>query len=253
MRRHHLVLLLTAATTVLLLVNPTVSSPSSDNSLSNCNRTFSCGPLVNVSYPFTGGDRPAHCGLPEFRLSCVGDSPELTANSLTYRVLALEQARRSLTLSRTDLYNNTCLQQYANATLNSTIFAFARDNEDLTLTYGCSTLMTLKPANLFNCEINGTETDNYYLIGAVPTDPILNVSKCNVTVTVPIRQSAVSMLTADRSKLREALMEGFDVNYTIPYEDQCLICGGIGGECGFDSDLGRPICIVAIIFVPHPP
>ncbi|XP_030527300.1 LEAF RUST 10 DISEASE-RESISTANCE LOCUS RECEPTOR-LIKE PROTEIN KINASE-like 1.4 isoform X2 [Rhodamnia argentea] len=244
MRRHLLLLLLTAAaTTLLLLFHPTASSPSSDYSFSNCNRTFSCGPLVNVSYPFTGGDRPAHCGLPEFRLSCVGGSPELTANSLTYRVLALDQARRSLTLSRTDLYNNTCLQQYANATLNSTIFAFASDDQVLNLFYGCSTLMTLKPGNLFNCEINGNQTDNYYLIGAVPTDPILNVSKCNVGVTVPILQSAVNMLTADRSKLREALMEGFEVNYTNPYEDQCLICGGTGEKCGFDSDLGRPICI----------
>ncbi|KAI6691506.1 hypothetical protein NL676_028334 [Syzygium grande] len=51
------------------------------------------------------------------------------------------------------------------------------------------------------------------------------------------------MLTANRSKLREALMEGFEVNYTNPYEDECARCGGIGGECGFDSDLGKPICI----------
>ncbi|KAF8026834.1 hypothetical protein BT93_F3349 [Corymbia citriodora subsp. variegata] len=228
----------------LLLLHPAASSsPSPDKSLSNCSRTFSCGPLVNVSYPFTGGDRPAHCGPPQFHLGCVGGSPELVAGSLTYRVLALDQTRRSLTLSRTDLYNNTCLQQYVNTTLDSTIFTFASDDENLTFFYECSTLMTIEPENLFNCEISGTVTSNYYLIGAVPTDPILNVSKCNVSVTVPILQSAVSMLTANRSKLGEALMEGFEVNYTNPYEDQCVACGGIGGQCGFDSDLGKPICI----------
>ncbi|KAK2631242.1 hypothetical protein EUGRSUZ_L03193 [Eucalyptus grandis] len=202
-----------------------------------------CGPLVNVSYPFTGGDRPARCGPPEFRLGCVAGFPELTAGLLTYRVLALDQARRSMNLSRTDLYNNTCLQQYANTTLNSTIFTLASDDQGLTLFYECSTLMTLKPENLFDCEINGTVTSNYYLIGAVPTDPILNVSKCHVSVTVPILQSAVIMLTANRSRLGEALMEGFEVNYTNPYEDQCGKCSGIGGECGFDSDQGKPICI----------
>ncbi|KAK3425979.1 hypothetical protein EUGRSUZ_F02517 [Eucalyptus grandis] len=200
-------------------------------------------PLVNVSYPFTGGDRPAHCGPPEFRLGCVADSPQLTAGSLTYRVLALDQVRRSLTLSRTDLYNNTCLQQYDNTTLNSTIFTLASDNEDLTLFYECSTLMTVKPENLFTCEVSGTATNNYYLIGAVPVDPILSVSKCNVSVTVPILQSAVIMLTANRSRLGDALMEGFEVNYTNPYEDQCGKCVGIGGECGFDSDHGKPVCI----------
>ncbi|KAF7847637.1 hypothetical protein BT93_L2767 [Corymbia citriodora subsp. variegata] len=249
-----------------LLLLPTALSLSAGNSLSNCNRAFSCGLIVNVSNPLTGGDRPAQCGPPEFRLSCVGDSPKLTIDSLTYRVQALDETSRSLNLVRTDLdNNNTCLQQYANTTLNSTIFTVASDNEDLTLFYECSNSTTIKAQNLFSCEINGTETDNhyllgavptdpilnisgtvtsnYYLIGAVPTDPILNVSKCNVSVTVPILQSAGSMLTANRSKLREVLMEGFEVNYTNPYEDQCVACGGIGGECGFDSDVGKPFCI----------
>ncbi|KAF8026863.1 hypothetical protein BT93_F3375 [Corymbia citriodora subsp. variegata] len=236
-----LLLLLTAATAVLLLL--TASSQSAGNSLSNCGRAFSCGSFANVSYPFTGGNRPAHCGPPQFRLGCVGGSPELAVGSLTYRVLALDQTRRSLTLSRTDLYNNTCLQQYANSTLDSTIFTFAGDDEDLTLFYECSTLMTVEPENLFDCLINGTVTSNYYLIGAVPTDPILNMSKCNVSVTVPILQSAVSILTANRSMLGDALKDGFEVNYTNPYEDQCVACGGLGGECGFDSDMGKPICI----------
>ncbi|KAK3444862.1 hypothetical protein EUGRSUZ_A00693 [Eucalyptus grandis] len=200
MRRLLLLPLAATAATLLLFCPAAASSPPTDKSLFNCTGVFSCGPLVNVSYPFTGGDRPAHCGPPEFRLSCIDGSPELTADFLTYRVLALDQAGQSLTLSRTDLYNNTCLQ-------------------------------------------HGTVTSNYYLIGAVATDPILNVSKCNVSVTVPILQSAVIMLTANRSALREALMEGFAVNYSNPYEDQCVMCGGIGGECGFDSDQGKPICI----------
>ncbi|KAI6691511.1 hypothetical protein NL676_028339 [Syzygium grande] len=209
-------------------------------------------PLANVSYPFTGGDRPDHCGPPEFRLGCVGGSPELAAGSLTYRVLALDQTRRTLTLSRTDLYNNTCLQQYANTTLNSTVFPFASDDEDLTLFYGCSTMMTVKPQNLFSCEINGTETDNYYLLGAVPTDPILNVSKCNVSVTVRIVQSAVNMLAANRSVLREALMEGFEVNYTNPYEDECVPVVGLVGSVGLTLIWGSPFVFVMTELVPHP-
>ncbi|KAL3735611.1 hypothetical protein ACJRO7_024695 [Eucalyptus globulus] len=88
-------LLITAATALLLLLllplPPTASSFSAGNSLSNCNRTFSCSPLVNVSYLFTGGDCPAHCGPPEFHLSCIGDYPELTAGSLTYHVQALNE------------------------------------------------------------------------------------------------------------------------------------------------------------------
>ncbi|KAF8026864.1 hypothetical protein BT93_F3376 [Corymbia citriodora subsp. variegata] len=238
----HLLFLLMVATALLLLFLPTALSLLAVNSLSNCNRTFSCGSFANVSYPFTGGDRPTHCGPPQFRLSCVGDSPELTVGSLTYRVRALDQTRRSLVLSRTDLYNNTCLQQYANATLNSTIFTLASNGEDLTLLYDCS-WVTFSFNNLFSCEINGNLTYNYYFIGAVPTDPILNVSQCNGIVMVPIRQSTVIMLAGHRLMLTEALMKGFEVNYTNPYEDQCVMCGGIGGECAYDSDQGKPICI----------
>ncbi|KAF8030624.1 hypothetical protein BT93_E2917 [Corymbia citriodora subsp. variegata] len=235
----------TALLLLLLLLLPTASSLFAGNSLSNCNRTFSCGLFVNVSYPFTGGDRPAYCGPPEFHLSCVSDSPELTTGSLTYRVRVLDQMSQSLNLVRTDLDNDTCLQQYVNTTLNSTIFTFASDDENLTLFYECSNLTTIKPQNRFSCEINGIDTENYYSRGS--TDPGLKASECNASVTVPILQSAVTILSQGRSKLQlllvQALMAGFDVNYTNPYEDQCVMCRGIGGECGLDSDQGKPICI----------
>ncbi|KAL3735612.1 hypothetical protein ACJRO7_024696 [Eucalyptus globulus] len=186
---HHLLLLLTAATALLPLL-PTALSLSAGDSLSNCNQTFSCGLFVNISCPFTGGNGPAHCGQPEFRLSCVDNSSDLTADSLTNCVLALDQTRRSLTLSRTDLYNTACLSQYANTTLDSTIFTFANDDEDLTLLYECWTLTTfLKLENLLECEFYGTKTANYDSIDTVPADPTTDVSMCNVSVTIPILQS----------------------------------------------------------------
>lgn len=165
---------------------------------------------------------------------------------MNYRVLELDQISDTLVLSRSDLYNNTCLSiNYFNTTLNSTIFSYGVDNEELTLFYGCSNLLNLQPDNMFHCEINGSLSISYYLMGPVPTDPVLNVIKCNVSVRVPILQSSVAMLTKNRSMLmlKEALMEGFSVNYTNPYEEECEKCRGISGECGFDSLLGSSICI----------
>ncbi|KAL3715375.1 hypothetical protein ACJRO7_007154 [Eucalyptus globulus] len=232
----HLLLLFTAATALLLL---TVSSLSTGDSLSNCSQTFSCGHLVNISYP-------AHCGLPKFRLSCDGHYPERTAGILTYRVRALNQTRRSLNLLRTDHYRvTTCLPRGA--------YAFASDDEDLTLSYECLNLTNINPDNQFRCKINRTRTDNYYLIGAVPTDPTRNGSKCKVSVTVPNQPLVANMSTAFPSTLTESLVEGFDMNYTNPYEDQCVMCSGIGGECGFDSDQGKPICICGDQICPTSP
>lgn len=96
---------------------------------------------------------------------------------------------------------------------------------------------------MFTCNINGSESSAYYLLGAVPSDPILNVSKCNVSVSVPVLRSAADMLISNRSLLREALREGFEVNYTNIYDEQCGKCIDKGGRCGFDSALNEPICI----------
>ncbi|KAL3735616.1 hypothetical protein ACJRO7_024700 [Eucalyptus globulus] len=242
MHRHLLLLLMPTAALLLLLL--TVPFLSAGNSLFNCSQTFNCGPIVNVSYPFTGGDRPAHCGPPEFHLSCHNSKshPDLTIDSLTYSVRTLDQTRRFLTLSRTDVdddFGKTCTQLYANTTVNSTIFTLASDNEVLTLLCECLNLTNINPYNQFGCLINGTWANNYYLIGAVPTDPNLNGSKCNVSVTIPFMASPAMEVPT----LWLVAMRGFGVNYTNPYEDQCVICGGIGGECGFDSAQGKPICI----------
>ncbi|KAK4800560.1 hypothetical protein SAY86_021047 [Trapa natans] len=167
---------------------------------------------------------------------------------MNYRVLELDQINQTLLLSRSDLYNNTCLSNnYFNTTLNSTFFRYeiGVDDEDLTLFYGCSTRMNIQPGNMFQCQINGNSSISYYLVAPVPSDPILSVSKCNASVRVPILKSYATLLTTNRSTimLKEALSEGFSVNYTDPYEEECRKCEGIGGECGFDSYQASPICI----------
>ncbi|KAK4755165.1 hypothetical protein SAY87_008922 [Trapa incisa] len=249
--RTSILLLLLAATATLPLSAATAAaapspSPPVTAIPSNCSNAFDCGPLRNLSYPFTGGNRPAYCGIPDFRLTCHGNqSAELTTGSMRYRVLDINQTTRSLTMARSDLYNNTCLSNstYNNTTLNSTFFIGQPENEDLTIFYGCSSIITIVPPNMFNCEINGSSSKSYYLMGPVPYDPVLNVSKCNVSVSVPILQSSAAMLTDNRSLLKEALMKGFAVNYTVPYEEECIKCRRILGECVFNSTSGGPICI----------
>ncbi|KAK4416471.1 LEAF RUST 10 DISEASE-RESISTANCE LOCUS RECEPTOR-LIKE PROTEIN KINASE-like 1.4 [Sesamum alatum] len=213
----------------------------------NCNRTFSCGAITNITYPFTGGDRPAYCGLPDFALTCRNNAiTELNQNSFTYRVLQLNQTQRTLVLSRSDLYNNTCPSEFHNSTLNSTLFSYDGPlNEALTLFYGCNTSgMTVRPYNLFPCNSTGLNfTDAYFLIGPVPRDPILRIVSCSMSVSVPVLRTAGNQLTNSRLSLGEALMQGFAVNYSDPYQRLCSECSRLGGQCGFDSVLGQPVCI----------
>ncbi|KAL0343365.1 UNVERIFIED_CONTAM: hypothetical protein Sangu_1223900 [Sesamum angustifolium] len=216
----------------------------------NCNRTFSCGPIINITYPFSGADRPAYCGLPGFALTCRDNTiTELIQDSLAYRVLQLDQTQRTLLLSRSDLYNNTCPSEFHNTTLNSTLFLSDGPlNEALTLFFGCNTSgMTVRPYNLFTCNSTGLNfTDAYHLIGPVPRDPILSIVSCSVSVSVPVLRTAGNRLTNSRLTLGEALMQGFSVNYSDPYQRLCSECNRLGGQCGFDSVLGQPVCILAI-------
>jgi hypothetical protein len=120
-------------------VTPTLFTSDDITSLSfKCAPTFDCGPFKNLSYPFTNTTHPANCGMPEFRLSCEDNSPKLTIASRSYRVLRLDQAAKTMTLARSDLWDTTCPQEYTNSTLDSFGFTYATDNEDLTLFYGCS-------------------------------------------------------------------------------------------------------------------
>ncbi|XP_068304670.1 LEAF RUST 10 DISEASE-RESISTANCEUS RECEPTOR-LIKE PROTEIN KINASE-like 1.4 isoform X5 [Pyrus communis] len=225
-------------------VDVTTSFPA-DADLSNCTQTFDCGPFRNLTYPFTGGSRPSYCGPPEFHLSCVDDSPELTISSLSYRVLKLDPVHQNLTLSRSDLWNSTCTNKFANSTLESEFFTYDEDDDmDITIFYGCnSTLITPKPNNWFFCDLNLTFDDAYYVIGPVPLDPIVSRFKCSVGIMVPILKTTAAVLVANRSLFGEAIMTGFNVNYTNPYEKQCAKCLNVYGLCGFDSDKNRPVCI----------
>ncbi|KAL2453368.1 putative serine/threonine-protein kinase [Abeliophyllum distichum] len=245
-----LIIILIATLLAVAYSQEATKPPSTTTSYVNCNRTFSCGSIRNITYPFTGSDRPSYCGLPEFMLTCRDNTiTEFTSNSITYRVLQLDQTQKTMILSRSDLYNNTCTTDFRNSTLNSTLFDDeGMENEVLNLIYGCnSSAMTLRPHNLFSCNSSGFDLINaYYLIGPVPNDPILSIIYCNVSISVPILRAASDRLTGLRISLEEALMQGFSVNYSDPYESNCSECNRLSGQCGFDSGLGQPVCICGI-------
>lgn len=104
--------------------------------------------------------------------------------------------------------------------------------------------MSFKPHNLFNCSSSVSNfTDSYYIIGPVPTDPILKFIFCSVSIRVPVLKDSSQRLTGSRISLGEALMLGFSVTYNDPYQRNCSECSGSGRQCGFDWISGRPVCV----------
>ncbi|KAH6795801.1 hypothetical protein C2S51_036787 [Perilla frutescens var. frutescens] len=237
---------------LILTVALFAAAHSQPASYANCDRTFLCGPINNATFPFTGGDRPSYCGLPEFALTCRDNTiAELTHKSVPYRVLRLDQAQKSLNLARSDLYNNACPSQFRNTDINATHFSYnVPQNEDLTLFYGCNTSLVnstadnFPPNNYFSCNSTGLNfTDAFYLIGPLPNDPILGIISCGTSVKVPMLTEAGDQLTRSQMSLGEALMQGFDVSYSVRHDGLCSECNRLGGQCGFNDSLDQLICI----------
>ncbi|RYR60017.1 hypothetical protein HN51_068205 [Arachis hypogaea] len=234
---------------IFSLLHPTTPLPS-NASFSLCsNTTFNCGNITNVSYPFTGADRPFFCGPPEFHLTCNDGVPELNILLVRYRVLQLDSVAQSLTIARADLWNNTCTNVHLNSTIDdgTSSFTYGSGNKNLTLFYGCGpSMLNITPVNLFHCDSGyGNKSDSYSLIGPLPMDPILSIVHCELGVEVPILEDQANRLIGNRSLLREVLMKGFNVSYSNNhYESECLKCViGDGGQCGFDFDSNKVICI----------
>ncbi|KVI00167.1 hypothetical protein Ccrd_021626 [Cynara cardunculus var. scolymus] len=212
-----------------------------------CEGTFSCGNIHNLDYPFTGGDRPDHCGPPEFRLTCSKDDyPELVADSVAYRVLEANLTGKSLVLARSDLWNNPCPNRIFNSTLDSRIFyAGGEENVDLTIFFGCSlSLMATQQPYRFYCDVDGVDlTDSYFFIGKVPIDPILKMIHCFKGVRIPLLRTVGDDLNRSILTLAEALTRGFQVIYSDPYNEQCSECSRLNGQCGFNVATGQFVCI----------
>ncbi|KAJ6735025.1 hypothetical protein OIU79_002158 [Salix purpurea] len=242
--------------TLLFCLHLTTPSPSNDiNNLTNCNQTFSCGSLKNVTYPFTGGLRPSHCGPPEFGLTCDEDTITiLKANSLSYRVTHLNQTSQTFRLSRSDFHEDSlCTLEHTNSSLNNSTFVIDPSYKTLSLFYKCDNINnsifasepTLRNFR-FSCDVHGDPEEGLYVIyNPYFGYSYLSTIECKTSVQVPVLGSQGQRLLGNGSLVGEVLKEGFDVRYIDPYSADCTRCykKHPGGYCGFDAQLGKPICI----------
>ena len=101
--------------------------------------------------------------------------------------------------------------------------------------------------NSFSCDMNGSSSEGFYFIGLDPNDPVLGGIRCDVATNVPISRSWFYYLGPDSNRSEDVLGDilrfGFAVNYSDPYNDDCATCRKSDGECGFDAELGKSICI----------
>ncbi|KAJ6396396.1 hypothetical protein OIU77_021431 [Salix suchowensis] len=234
--------------TLLLFFHLTASCPRNDaRDLSNCNQNFSCGNLTNITYPFTGGQRPSCCGPPEFHLGCSDLTTTLTANSLPYLVTQVNQTSQTLRLSLVflGLYNDSpCIYPFNMTTFDNSRFSLVSNHSTLSLFFGCKNPGDSDKENFkLSRPGPGHSEEGFFKIGDPdpgPGPPFMD--KCQTSFQVPFLRSREQELQAKGSSLLvEVLKEGFDVSYSNPSSDDYQEWyKHSGGQSGFD---GEPICI----------
>ncbi|XP_062107422.1 LEAF RUST 10 DISEASE-RESISTANCE LOCUS RECEPTOR-LIKE PROTEIN KINASE-like 1.4 [Humulus lupulus] len=206
-----------------------------------CNNTpLNCGDkFKNLGYPFWGEDRPAYCGHPDFELNCSGEAPELTIDSFDHRVIEIKSDERKLTVVRDEYWNNTCSDDRKTATLNTALFRYGVDTQNLTLYYRCPssvfTEMTKVPFQ-FSCSGDTTGVTNFFATESMRSASA-NIPSCGKGVVLRILDSAATKLETPNLTLNElsgAINSGFGIEWNAnnSFCDECLRSEGV---CGSDD------------------
>ncbi|KAH7845846.1 hypothetical protein Vadar_006658 [Vaccinium darrowii] len=232
---------------VLILILVPTSSGSDNEQYTSCRRPFECANIRNLSYPFWGGSRPQYCGHPNFGLNCTNQAPQITINSIPYRVLSIDYPTKTLTVARAEFWNNPCPSPttlYKNATLDGAPFAYSNDSQDMIILFGCQALPGVTLDNQFSCTNDGTTTASYFIItsggGEVSNGFGTFIPGCNSSVVVRFNQTAALGLADARPSyiyVKRVLDSGFGLRWDAN-DPICSGCAQSGGVCGSDSGSG---------------
>ncbi|KAL5726492.1 non-specific serine/threonine protein kinase [Ranunculus cassubicifolius] len=234
----------------IIIFNTLVSLPASycivDVRYLQCARSFECGKIVNITYPFWGKDRAEYCGHPDFQLKCQDDSVYIQIQAQSYHVLQMNCSEQTLLLSTANNDSDDCIDIY-----NSLGFSYSRyfvpSTQNLTYFYNCPLIPELKAGHPFDCSQNTNTTNNYFWIDYKASNPPFpNLQKCQTSYTFPVLPERVAKLSSLQvSKpvfdTPQVLNNGFDVEYIMDVS-ACRKCESSGGKCGYDSNTTQSTC-----------
>ncbi|CAL0308275.1 unnamed protein product [Lupinus luteus] len=206
--------------TSIILTNITSHVSANDYTQCHDSNTYSCGTIQNLTYPFSGGNRPDYCGEPNLQVSCVNNVPEFTVNLVTYRIIGWDLKTQNLTVARDDLWDNMCFSSHHATSFENTVFYFDAGLANVTLLYDC-TANTQPTLNRVDC---GGEYYVYYGAGILP------INYCK-SIFVPISGNVAKYVTNDPSIIPNTLKDGFELRWDQSYAG-CSTCVETGGVCG---------------------
>ncbi|KAK4367964.1 hypothetical protein RND71_011756 [Anisodus tanguticus] len=226
------------AYTVLLFILIHLSYSLESQWFASCSKSFNCGNITRITYPFWGNDRPKECGYPGFELQCNDHGNTIIQiSNIKYLVLNINLDAQIITVTRNKDLAADWICQFNTTIDNSNIFEYASTLVNFTFNYACPRWAGVGGGNpplarSFNCPINGMSYKNGFAIGSNEGD-----GTCHASIVVPGRKDQFSSggIIGDLGALKELLEQGFDVRWKVD-SSHCKDCEKIGGRCGFDVD-----------------
>ena len=230
-------------------------SNGEDANYTACSRTYSCGKLQNIGYPFWGDNRPKYCGIPELMLNCyAGEGPPHTIMNVirnynkyvSYSALTVLWINtHSYTISFS-LQNrlNTCYVQSSKGVALLQTLKPDTNTRNITLFYSCNrSLIDISFSRnqhfyAFNCSnIDYTNGSAYYFVQQSDISKMAKLALCGNNVTFLVNKRGLDELKRTNYSSLSVLTEWpVTMNYTTHFS-ACSECKKSGGRCGSSGDL----------------
>ncbi|XP_074308313.1 LEAF RUST 10 DISEASE-RESISTANCE LOCUS RECEPTOR-LIKE PROTEIN KINASE-like 2.4 [Silene latifolia] len=210
-----------------------------------CSKTFTCGNMTGLSYPFYGLNRPQYCGHPGFELlNCDQNTQKIQIMILSQKfyVFDINSTASTMRVARQDFFDGSgCPLVLANITIDFSIFQYTDLDANMTLIYDkCA----LKCPN-FSCPWGGTKSVPYLPICFL-TDKLMvkfNMSNviCPKKLMLPVHKTDVLAMDEAGRYLPTSAWNGFQLKWNAN-DGLCQECVGSGGQCGHDSKSNKFFC-----------
>lgn len=206
-----------------------------------CENLFSCGNITNIGFPFWGNNRPNACGHPLLQLTCKNNISYITINGVKYQVLEANPYEHTLRITREDYLQGLCPSKHVNTTLDTEIFVYDFNYNNLILFYGCPNPISINfpsPSGHFPCPSNGYSEEYVYTWFEPNIGP--PAFPCKESMVVPVSYSLIDDVS-DLTKILKVIRDGFVVRWIAGIED-CEKCQKLGEFCGYNWISNQTTC-----------
>ncbi|XP_074308316.1 LEAF RUST 10 DISEASE-RESISTANCE LOCUS RECEPTOR-LIKE PROTEIN KINASE-like 2.4 [Silene latifolia] len=207
-----------------------------------CSKTFTCGNMTGLSYPFYGLNRPQYCGHPGFELLDCDQNTQrnkIMILSQKFYVSHINLTSSTMNIARQDFSDGFgCPLALVNITIDFSLFEYTNSDSNITLIYDeCAS-----KCPSFPCPWGEAKSLPICFL----TDKLMikfNMSKvvCPNKLFLPVHNTDV--LATDEAGVYRPLSawNGFELKWNAN-DGLCRECVGSGGQCGHDSESNKFFC-----------